>query len=124
MFYKIPNDTRFIKLQNQEKKEQLKKIPQKNEFKKILKGFHKSTPAQQDKKLKDAAEQWESEFVYLLLKQMRRTVNKQGFINGGYAEEIFQDMLDRQYSISAAENYDFGIAKQLYEQMVSTVKLR
>jgi flagellar protein FlgJ len=45
------------------------------------------------KKLFDASVEFESMFVKLMLNQMRKTVEKQNMIHGGYAEDIFEDML-------------------------------
>ena len=38
-------------------------------------------------------------------------------MNGGWAEDIFQDMLDDEYSKSMADTANFGLAEQLYRQL-------
>ena len=61
---------------------------------------------------------FESIFVKMMLKEMRSSVDKSGsLMSGGWAEDIFQDMLDDEYSKSMAETANFGIADQLYRQL-------
>lgn len=61
---------------------------------------------------------FESIFAKMMLKEMRNSVDKTGDImNGGWAEDIFQDMLDDEYSKSMAETANFGLAEQLYHQL-------
>jgi Rod binding domain-containing protein len=61
---------------------------------------------------------FESIFVKMMLKEMRATVDKSDdLMNGGWAEDIFQDMLDDEYSKSMADTANFGLADQLYRQL-------
>jgi len=52
-----------------------------------------------------------------MMKEMRKTVEKTGWINGGHAEEIFEDMLYDEYSLDISRNSNLGLAKMLYEDM-------
>ena len=62
--------------------------------------------------------EFESIFVKMMLKEMRATVDKSdSLVSGGWAEDIFQDMLDDEYSKSMAETANFGLADQLYRQL-------
>jgi Rod binding domain-containing protein len=62
--------------------------------------------------------EFESIFVKMMLKEMRASVDKtEGVINGGWAEDIFTDMLDDEYSKSMASTANFGLADQLYRQL-------
>jgi Rod binding domain-containing protein len=73
-----------------------------------------------DKKseLFEQCREFESIFVKMMLKEMRATVDKSGgLVSGGWAEDIFQDMLDDEYSKSMAETANFGLADQLYRQL-------
>jgi Rod binding domain-containing protein len=70
-----------------------------------------------DKKLMDACVEMESLFVSKMLKEMRNTVHKTGWINGGFAEEIFQDMLYDEYALSLSKNSSLGISKMLYDEL-------
>jgi flagellar protein FlgJ len=76
---------------------------------------HKKKPV--DRKLMDACVEMESLFVSKMLKEMRKTVHKTDWLNGGFAEEIFEDMLYDEYSKSVSQNADLGLAKMLYNEM-------
>ncbi len=78
-----------------------------------------SAAAKELKEIDTASRDLESLFVYMLLKEMRKTVPETKFMHGGRGEEIFRDMLDEELSkkISAAPGDGIGIAKVLYEQL-------
>lgn len=66
------------------------------------------------KKLYDASVEFESMFVKLMLKEMKNSVSKNKMIHGGYAEEIFEDMLTDEQAKSISKNDSIGIAEQVY----------
>lgn len=72
-----------------------------------------------EKKLLHACEEFESFFIYMLLKEMRKTVPKTGLIHGGRAEEIFQDMMDEEVGkqIAHTPGMGLGIAEMLYREL-------
>jgi Rod binding domain-containing protein len=72
-------------------------------------------------KLYKECQQFEGIFAKMMLTEMRKTVDKNGLISGGWAEDIYQDMLDDQYSSTLAKNANFGLADELYRQL-STIK--
>ena len=69
------------------------------------------------KKIYNASVEFESLFVNKMLKEMRKSIHKSGLIEGGYAEEIFEDMLYDEYSKMVSGNTRFGLAEQIYNQM-------
>ncbi len=71
----------------------------------------------EQKRLWDACIEMESLLVGRMMKEMRKTVEKTGWINGGHAEEIFEDMLYDEYSLDISRNSNLGLAKMLYEDM-------
>ncbi|TFH39654.1 MAG: cell division protein [Chrysiogenales bacterium] len=71
----------------------------------------------EDKRLRDACVEMESLFVGKMLKEMRKTVHKSGWINGGFAEEIFEDMLYDEYALSLSKNSNLGLANMLYSEL-------
>jgi len=73
------------------------------------------------KKLFDASVEFESMFVKLMLNQMRKTVEKQNMIHGGYAEDIFEDMLYDEYAKEISKNESLGIAEQIYSSMAKSL---
>ncbi len=70
-----------------------------------------------DEKLWNACVESESLFVGKMLKEMKSTVHKSEWLHGGYAEEIFEDMLYDEYAMKVSKNSDFGMAKMLYEEL-------
>ena len=72
-------------------------------------------------KLKSAAVDFEALFIKQMLDNMRSTVQKSGFLDGGFAEEIYQDMLYDEYAKKMAQTARFGIAEQLYDSLSSYI---
>ncbi|WP_258075045.1 rod-binding protein [Brachyspira murdochii] len=52
-----------------------------------------------------------------MLKEMRKTVDKSGLIDGGMAEQIFEDMLYDEYAKEFSKTKTFGLADIIYNQM-------
>ncbi len=69
--------------------------------------------------LKNTCAELESLFIYQLIKEMRATIPKSGFINGGKAEEIYTSMLDSQMAKQLSLNGGIGLSSILYEQLCS-----
>ena len=84
-------------------------------------GELKDRALRDDRRLKDACVEMESIFVGKMLKEMRKTVEKTGWINGGHAEEIFEDMLYDEYALSLSKNSRLGLADQLYKQLKTKI---
>ena len=76
-----------------------------------------STAAQADGQLQNACRDMESLFLSYLLKEMRATVDKSGFISGGKAEEIFTSLLDVEYSKQMSSAGGIGLASLLLKQL-------
>ena len=71
----------------------------------------------EDEKLMDVCMQMESLFVARMLKAMRNTIPKEELFHGGFAEEVFEDMLYDEYSLQLSRNAKLGLAKMLYDEM-------
>ncbi|WP_157151316.1 rod-binding protein [Brachyspira sp. SAP_772] len=71
----------------------------------------------QKKRLREVSEDFESLMINQMLKEMRKTVNKSGLIDGGMAEEIFEDMLYDEYAKEFSKTKTFGLAEIIYNQM-------
>jgi Rod binding domain-containing protein len=77
-----------------------------------------SAPVDKKSKLFEQCREFESIFVKMMLKEMRNSVDKSdALLSGGWAEDIYQDMLDDQYSKTMANTAGFGLADQLYRQL-------
>jgi flagellar protein FlgJ len=59
----------------------------------------------------------ESLFISHLIKEMRATVEKSGFIDGGQAEEIFTSLLDVEISKKMSAAGGIGLSAILLEQL-------
>jgi flagellar protein FlgJ len=70
-----------------------------------------------DPRLRAACAEMESLFLSHLLKEMRATVEKSGFIDGGQAEEIFTSLLDVEISKKMAAAGGIGLSAILLEQL-------
>ena len=61
------------------------------------------------------------DFEAILIKQMltamKRTVPTSGFLDGGFAEEVYEDMLYDEYAQAMARSAGFGLSTQLYLQL-------
>ena len=75
-------------------------------------------PVDKKSKLYEQCQEFESIFVKMMLKEMRSSVDKSdSLLSGGWAEDIYSDMLDDEYSKSMAKNAGFGLSDQLYKQL-------
>jgi len=52
-----------------------------------------------------------------MLKEMRKTVQKGEMLHGGFAEEIFEDMLYDNYALEMSKTANMGLAKMLYGEL-------
>ncbi len=81
----------------------------------------RSTPSapkgrDEEAKLKDACRDFEAIFIKQMLDSMKKTVQKTGLMEGGMAEDIFEDMLYQEYSKTMAKTGSFGISDMLMRQ--------
>ncbi len=70
-----------------------------------------------DKRLKEACKDFQAIFVKQMLDSMRKTVNKQGLLDGGRAEEIFEDMLYEKYAQKISKTAGLGLDEMMYRQL-------
>jgi flagellar protein FlgJ len=78
---------------------------------------HPSSAEPSDAELEKACQEMESIFLNFLLKEMRNTIHKSGFINGGTAENIYTGMLDAELSKVISERGGIGLSQILREQL-------
>lgn len=71
-----------------------------------------------DKELMEACQEFESYFLQVMYKGMRKTVDSSSsFVPKSQAQELFEEMLDEETCKSAAKTGTFGLANFLYKQM-------
>jgi len=74
------------------------------------------------KKLKAAAQELESYFLHLLIREMRKSIPKNPILYGGKGEEIFQDFLDEQIAGELARSNQLGMADVIYKSLENLLK--
>ena len=68
--------------------------------------------------LRHAAVEFESFFLNMMFREMRRSVgNEHSFLPQSNAERIFQEMLDEEKSRAAANAGGIGLAEMMYQQL-------
>ena len=60
---------------------------------------------------------FEAIFIKQMLNVMRKTVPKEGLLDGGMSEDIFEDMLYDEYAKKMAQTAQFGLAETMYLQI-------
>lgn len=77
-----------------------------------------------DKELKDAAKQFESVFINMMLKTMRTTIPEgQGYIEKSNATKTYESMLDEELSKGMAQGGGFGLSDMIYKSLVKRVAM-
>jgi flagellar protein FlgJ len=79
----------------------------------------KKSMSKNDKLLWAKAKEFEAILIQSMLKEMRKTVEKNKMFHGGLGEDIFESMLDGKYATKIAKSSNFGLAKILFEQLKS-----
>ncbi|SHH42404.1 rod-binding protein [Sporanaerobacter acetigenes] len=70
-----------------------------------------------DEELMNVCKDFETIFIHMTMKEMRKTIPEDGFIEKSTATKIFEDMFDEQISNEVAKKGEgIGLAKMLYEQ--------
>ncbi len=75
------------------------------------------TPVDRRSPLYQACQDFEAIFLKQMLNAMRQTVDKGEMLHGGFAEEVFEDMLYDEYSKKMAQTAGFGLSELLYRQL-------
>lgn len=79
-----------------------------------------SEKAPQDvEEIKKLSKDFEAIFMEIVLKSMRESVDKSKFIDGGNGEQIFQSMLDSEYSKNMAAQDMTGLSKSIESHLTS-----
>lgn len=76
-----------------------------------------SKTEKENKKLRQAAVDFESFFISQLFSQMRKTVPSGGLFGDSQQEKIMQSMLDDEVSKNIAQGRGMGLADMMYNQL-------
>jgi peptidoglycan hydrolase FlgJ len=71
----------------------------------------------QNNELKEACQDFEAIFIKQMLDSMKKTVPENGLLQGGMAEDIFEDMLYQEYASIISKSGDLGVAEMVYKQL-------
>ena len=77
-----------------------------------------------DDRLYEACQQFEAILIKQMLNSMRKTIQKTGLVDGGMAEEIFEDMLYDEYALKMARSAGFGLSDTLYRELSRNPSVR
>jgi flagellar protein FlgJ len=72
-----------------------------------------------DTRLYEACQDFEALFIKQMLSSMKKTINKTGLMEGGMAEEVFEDMLYDEYAKIMSKTARFGLADMIYDQVAN-----
>ncbi|MBI5094105.1 MAG: rod-binding protein [Candidatus Hydrogenedentes bacterium] len=64
-----------------------------------------------------ALKELEHYFAFTLLQEMRKSVPKAGLLDGGQAQQIYEEMLDDALSGSMAASGQLGVSRMLEQQL-------
>ncbi|MCD6560833.1 MAG: rod-binding protein [Deltaproteobacteria bacterium] len=67
--------------------------------------------------LKESCTEMESLFIYYLIKEMRSTIPKSGFMSGGMAEEVYTSMFDVQLAKELSLKDELGLSSMLFKSI-------
>ena len=65
----------------------------------------------------EAAKAFEAVFLNEIMKSMRKTLPEDGVLNGGFANGVFNSMLDQEYSQIASKSGQVGLADMIALQL-------
>ncbi len=74
-------------------------------------------------KIDEAAEEFESQFLSLMIENMFTGVDGEGMFGGGNSETIYRSFMADEYARSIAEGGGIGIADSVREQLLKLQEL-
>ncbi len=70
-----------------------------------------------DRELKKVCQDFEAMFINMILKEMRKSVPKQGILHGGLQEDIYISMFDQKMAEKIAHGKGIGLWQNLYKKL-------
>jgi len=96
-------------------------IPEQDSSAQITSKLKSAFSEKDDAKLKEACEGFESLFLNMMLKEMRKTV-PEGETSSSYAMGMYQEMFDEEIAKNASKGKGIGIADSMYRQLSNQLK--
>ena len=75
-------------------------------------------------RLRAAAQELETYFLHMLIREMRKTIPPNPILHGGKAEEIYQDFLDEEMAGGLSRSNQLGLADSIYKSLQNVLKQR
>lgn len=95
-----------------------------NKSEALKKKLTNATNSKDDEKLRDAAQQFESVFINMMLKTMRSTIPEgQGYIEKSHATSSYESMLDEEMSSGMAKAGGFGLSDMIYKSLLKRAEI-
>ncbi|MFW6267263.1 MAG: rod-binding protein [Halanaerobium sp.] len=90
-----------------------------NNQQEIEKQRNLDSSAKDEAELEEVAQEFSSIFIEKMFGSMKKTLPEDKMIDGGYAEEVFSDMLYKEYSQMAGKQ---GMLAELNQALVKQLK--
>ena len=74
-------------------------------------------PTHSQAELKSVAQNFESLFMQMLMKEMRNSVQKSGFLGNSRGMEFFESMYDEQLTQKLASSGGIGLGQMIYDRL-------
>lgn len=87
-----------------------------------LKKIGQTADTDKEAKLKKTCKDFEAIILQQMLTAMRKSVPKDGLLDSGYAQEMYQSMYDEGLAKEMASGRGIGLADVLYHQLSGAVK--
>ena len=68
-------------------------------------------------KLMEVCKDFESIFLNMMLKQMRRTIPESDLVEKSFAREMYESMQDEELAKEMSRGQGIGLAQELYKQL-------
>lgn len=88
----------------------------------FVKALEDATKQKDKEKLIESCRQLESVFLNQIIEAMRSTVPKSDLFGNSFSDDVFQSMLDQEYSKSISESGSLGLADIIYKQLSQNLK--
>ena len=82
-----------------------------------LKKIGQTADSNKEAELKKACQNFEAIILQQMLTAMRKSVPKDGLVEGGYAQDMYQSMSDEGLAKEMASGKGIGLADVLYHQL-------
>jgi flagellar protein FlgJ len=79
--------------------------------------LNRAMSQQDDEKLQKACQEFESYFLYKMLRQMRQSIPESTLLPKSFATKIYEDLLDDEISGKFAGLGGIGLADMMYKQI-------